>query len=149
MTPIVNSSSLTVTFNSSSSQLQFRPLQQSHNGSYSCRAIAGEDTLLSQPIEVHAKGTLFSAAFPQGKIMVLFSFKVLPYQSKSLSIPEELLEKVLTLLVGCLELKILDPLSLISGLKTAVVIRYMLEKILALSPSIQFDYLMLLIIHVW
>ena len=148
-TPIANSSSLTITFNSSSSQMHFRPLQQSHNGSYSCRAIAGEDTLLSQPIGVHAKGKLFNTVFLKRKIVVLFSFQVLPYQSKSLSIPEELLEKVLTLRVGRLELKILGPLSLINGLKTAVVVRYMLEKILALSPSIQFDYLMLLIIHVW
>lgn len=59
-TPVANSSFLTITSNSSSesSQLEFRPLKQANNGSYFCRATAGEATLISQPIEVRAKGTL-------------------------------------------------------------------------------------------
>ena len=44
-TPVVNSSSVTIISNSSSSQLQFRPLQHSHNGSYSCRTTTHEDPL--------------------------------------------------------------------------------------------------------
>lgn len=58
---IVNSSSVTIISNSSISQLKFRPLQQSHNGSYSCRASNSESTLLSQAIEINVKGTLASA----------------------------------------------------------------------------------------
>ena len=39
-TPIDNyTSSIAITSNSTTSQLQFRPLQQSHNGSYLCRII--------------------------------------------------------------------------------------------------------------
>ena len=56
-TPIVNSSSLTISSGSSTSQLQFRPLQQSHNGSYSCRAVINEDNLFSQPTEICVKGS--------------------------------------------------------------------------------------------
>ena len=37
-TLLVDSSFIVISSNSSTSQLQFRPLQQSHNGSYSCRA---------------------------------------------------------------------------------------------------------------
>ena len=59
-TLIVNSSSVIIRSNSSISQLQFRPLQQSHNGSYTCRAVTNEDTLLSQPIEIQVKGKLLA-----------------------------------------------------------------------------------------
>ena len=74
-TPVANSSSLTIYANSSTSQLQIQPLQQSHNGSYSCRAQTNEDTLLSQHTEISVKGTLLSIIFPQ--IIFLFSFSSL------------------------------------------------------------------------
>ena len=58
LSPVVNDSSESVFISSnlSSSQLLFRPLQQSHDGPYSCRAITDEDTLLSEPIEISVKG---------------------------------------------------------------------------------------------
>ena len=55
-TPVVNSSSITTSSNSSTSQLQFRPLRQSHNGSYSCRVSTDEDTLLSEPVKISVIG---------------------------------------------------------------------------------------------
>ena len=55
-TPVVNTSSITISSNSTTSQLTFRPLQQSHNGSYLCRAITDEETLLSQPIVINVNG---------------------------------------------------------------------------------------------
>ena len=63
--------------------------------------------------------------------------------------PEELQEKGLTLHVGCLELKILTPLSLIGGLRAAVAVTYKLKVTQTHSPLLQFDYLMLVIILVW
>ena len=63
-TPVVNGGTDTIIIisNSSTSQLQFRPLQQSHNGSYSCRAVTNGDNLLSHPIEIHAKGSFITLA---------------------------------------------------------------------------------------
>ena len=58
-TPVANTNSITITSNSSKGQLQFRPLQQSQNGSYSCFAITDEETLLSQPIEISVNGNTF------------------------------------------------------------------------------------------
>ena len=52
----VNDSSVLISSNLSSSQLLFQPLQQSHDGPYSCRATTDEDTLLSEPIEINVKG---------------------------------------------------------------------------------------------
>lgn len=55
--PVVNASSvITIISNLSTSQLQFRPLQQSHNGSYTCYAVSDEDTLSSEPIEISVNG---------------------------------------------------------------------------------------------
>ena len=63
-TSVAISSSLTISnSNLSSSQLQFQPIQQSHIGYYSCRALTNEDTLLSQPIEIRVKGTPLSTIF--------------------------------------------------------------------------------------
>ena len=58
-TPVVSSRSrsIAIVSNSSTSQLQFRPLQQSHNGSYSCRTTTNDSAILSQPIEIRANGT--------------------------------------------------------------------------------------------
>ena len=56
-TPIISGSSLVIISNSSSSQLQFRPLQQSHSGSYSCRATTHEGTVFSTLEEIRVNGT--------------------------------------------------------------------------------------------
>ena len=60
----------------------------------------------------------------------------------------ELQEKISTSLVEYLELKISTHPSLISGLKTPVVVRHKLEPTPVLSPSLQFNCLMLLVISV-
>ena len=57
-TPIINDSSVIISSNYSSSQLLFWPLQQSHDGPYSCHAITDEfedNMLSSEPVEVHVK----------------------------------------------------------------------------------------------
>ena len=53
---VVNDSSISISSNLSSSQLLFQPLQQSHDGPYSCRATTDDDTLSSDPIEINIKG---------------------------------------------------------------------------------------------
>ena len=62
VTPVVhvNTSSITVSSNSTTSQLQFRPLQQSQNGSYSCLAVTNDDTWPSQPVEIRVGGNHIS-----------------------------------------------------------------------------------------
>ena len=65
-TSVINSSSIMINSNSSTSQLQFRPLQQSHSGSYLCRAMTDEDTLSSEPVEINVKGkkvTVYSIVY--------------------------------------------------------------------------------------
>jgi hypothetical protein len=57
-TPVTStSSSLITNFDSYTSQLQFRPLQQSHIGSYSCRATTREGTFTSEPREIQVNGS--------------------------------------------------------------------------------------------
>jgi hypothetical protein len=67
--------------NSSISQLQFRPLQQSNNGAYSCRTTTNESTLLSPAIEVHAEGT-----FPSTIISIISDFKFYTFSAPTVSI---------------------------------------------------------------
>ena len=57
-TQVVNSSSIIIISDnySSTSQLQFSPLQQSHSGSYLCRALTDADTLSSEPVEINVTG---------------------------------------------------------------------------------------------
>ena len=57
-TPILNSSSVTVSSDSFTSRLQFNPLQQSHSGSHTCRTTTSEGTMLSEPVEIQVEGTL-------------------------------------------------------------------------------------------
>ena len=52
MTPVVSNGSVTINSNSITSQLQFRPLRQSHNGSYSCRVSSGGRNLSSEPLDI-------------------------------------------------------------------------------------------------
>ena len=60
-TPIVDSSPrLNIISNAESSQLQFRPLQQSDSGSYSCSATTNGLTLSSEPMMVNVNGIIIS-----------------------------------------------------------------------------------------
>ena len=57
-TPVVeNSPRVNIASNIISSQLQFRPVQQTDNGSYSCNATIDESTLISDPITVAVNGS--------------------------------------------------------------------------------------------
>ena len=58
--PVISSGSITIISTSTTSQLQFRPLQQSDNGSYSCNATVGELVLSSEPVLIGVNGTTMS-----------------------------------------------------------------------------------------
>ena len=55
-TPVVTSASITISFTSTSSQLQFRPVQQSDNGSYSCSATTNGLTLSTEARMINVNG---------------------------------------------------------------------------------------------
>ena len=58
-TPIAeNSPRPSISSTSTLSQLQFVPLQQSDNGSYSCSATVDGETLLSDSVNVRVNGTV-------------------------------------------------------------------------------------------
>ena len=57
-TPVFeNNPRLRISSNATSSQLQFRPLQQSDNGSYSCSATVDGSVLLSEAVAIAVNGT--------------------------------------------------------------------------------------------
>ena len=57
-TPVVQSrTSLNIISNATTSRLQFRPLGQSDNGSYSCNASVGELAFLSESVNIIVNGT--------------------------------------------------------------------------------------------
>ena len=53
-----NHPNVNIVSNGTSSQLQFKPLQQSNNGSYSCNATIGGLALSSVSEEINANGTI-------------------------------------------------------------------------------------------
>ena len=55
-TPVVRSGSIIISSTSTTSQLQFRPIGQSDNGSYSCNATVGGLTLSSEPVVISVNG---------------------------------------------------------------------------------------------
>ena len=55
-TPFVESTSRSIMSNLTTSQLQFRPIQQSHGGSYSCDVSTGGQSFMSQLIFVSVNG---------------------------------------------------------------------------------------------
>ena len=55
-TPVLGSGSITISFTSTSSQLQFRPIQQSDNGSYVCNASVGGLAFVSEPVIIIVNG---------------------------------------------------------------------------------------------
>ena len=57
-TQVISSDSITISSTSTTSQLQFRPLQQSDNGSYTCNATVGGLSLLSEPVVISVNGTV-------------------------------------------------------------------------------------------
>ena len=57
-TPVVNSDSTTISFTSTSSQLQFRPIQQSDNGLYVCNYSVGELSFVSEPVIIIVNGNI-------------------------------------------------------------------------------------------
>ena len=56
-TSVVNSGSITISSTSTSSQLQFRPVQQSDNGSYTCSVTTNGLTLSSESVMISVNGT--------------------------------------------------------------------------------------------
>ena len=63
-TPVVESGPrLNIISNATSSQLQYRPTQQSDNGSYSCSAAVGGLSLLSEPVVISVNGNTIPDAF--------------------------------------------------------------------------------------
>ena len=56
--PVVTSGSVTIDHASTTSQLRFRPLQQSDNGSYLCSATFGGITLSSKPLILSVNGII-------------------------------------------------------------------------------------------
>ena len=61
-TPVIeNSPRVNILSNTISSQLQFRPIQQSHNGSYSCSAATnGGLTLSTESVDTSVNGIVLS-----------------------------------------------------------------------------------------
>ena len=57
-TPVVSSGSITISSSLTISRLQFRPVQQSNNGSYVCSATADGLTILSEPIIIVVNGII-------------------------------------------------------------------------------------------
>ena len=57
-TLVISSGSVTISSNSTTSQLQFRPIQQSNNGSYFCNITIGGVALLSEPVVISVNGMI-------------------------------------------------------------------------------------------
>ena len=76
-TPVTtnSSSSLTISSDSSTSWLQFGPLQQSHSGSYSCRATTSEGAVsFSEPVQIQVNGINLTNYGTQINILFHFTF---------------------------------------------------------------------------
>ena len=155
-TSIVSSNFINVSSKSSTSQLQFRPLQSLHNGSYTCRATTNEDTLSSEPIEISVNGNPYLSipALCIYSFMISYSvffLQLLRYPSRSLRVlmvQFPLQGKIMTLFVMYLELKISILSSLISG-EGLIVIALKLGPILVLSHSPHLEFLIWGIILAW
>ena len=57
-TPVVTSGSITISSTSTASQMQFRPVQQSDNGSYSCSATTNGLTFSSESVMINVNGII-------------------------------------------------------------------------------------------
>ena len=57
-TPVVNSGSITTSSSSTTSRLQFRPVQQSNNGSYICSATVNGLIIVSEPVVIVVNGII-------------------------------------------------------------------------------------------
>ena len=67
-TSIVRSDSINISSTSTTSQLQFRPIQQSNNGSYSCNVTVDGLALSSEPIVISVNGTYCKRREIGGKV---------------------------------------------------------------------------------
>ena len=76
---IESSPRVNILSSAATSQLQFRPIQQSDNGSYSCRVTVDELTRLSEPVAINVNGNVIS--YDSNKTMhpLSFSLQLLPY----------------------------------------------------------------------
>ena len=146
-TPVDDSGSdLNIVSTATSSQLQFRPIGQSDNGSYSCSANVGGLTLLSEPTMITVNGTITPDIHYVVIMMIFFQF---PAPSVTVQInggSTQQLEMIISSPVMYLELKI--SISILSqppgGLKTMVPLKLQLEPTHPLSPSSHCDCLMFL-----
>ena len=153
-TLLVDSSFIAISSDSSTSQLQLRPLQQSHNGSYSCHATTDEETLSSVPIEISVNCKQITSFDNMYYNIILFVFmQLLRYPFRSLRVPGpmailfRLQEKIMILFAAYLELKTSILSSLIGGQKTVKALK--LEQILTSFHSLQFESLIQGIILAW
>ena len=145
-TPIGSSGLIMISSTSTTSQLQFRPLQQSHNGSYLCNVSVDGLALLSEPVDVSVNGTIIPDMVLTELCIAyhLFSLQLPLCQSRLLMVELlQLQEKIISSSVVYLELKT----STLPSLTGGVVVRYKLGP-RAPSPSLHYDCLMLLIMHV-
>ena len=87
-TPVVNSGSITISSTSTSSQLQFRPVQQSDNGSYSCSATTNGLTLSSESVIISVNGIVFRTFYYNVicYIIMIINFQLPLCQSRSVTV---------------------------------------------------------------
>ena len=143
-TPIASSGSITITSTSTTSQLQFMPLQQSHNGSYSCSTSSDGQTLSSEPIAISVNGINL---MHNSSSLFTFPLQLPLCQSRSLMVDLlQLQEKIISSPVVYLELKTSTLQSLTSGLRTVVVKCKLGTQ--TLSPSLHYDCLMVQVMPV-
>ena len=84
-TPVVNSGYITISSISTASQLQFRPVQQSDNGSYSCNATTNGLTLSSESVIISVNGIDFYYNVVCYIIMII-NFQLPVCQSRSVTV---------------------------------------------------------------
>ena len=87
-TPVISSGSITISSTSTSSQLQFRPVQQSDNGSYSCSATTNGLTLSSESVIISVNGIVFRTFYYNVicYIIMIINFQLPLCQSRSVTV---------------------------------------------------------------
>ena len=84
-TPVVNSGYITISSISTASQLQFRPVQQSDTGTYSCSATTNGLTLSSEYVMISVNGIDFYYNVVCYIIMII-NFQLPVCQSRSVTV---------------------------------------------------------------
>ena len=135
--PVVNSGSITISSNSTTSQLQFRPVQQSDNGSYSCSATTNGLTMSTESVVISVNGTKINACCYIHYNIFKKYFQLPMYQSRLIiSYPLQQLEKTICSHVVYQELKISTLPLPTDGLRIIVL---WLGQIQTPSSSLHFD----------